>query len=194
MRVAQKIPHSFVTPATSQAPGFYRFYRVLQSCRVESPSIRLYIGPRRSLHRSPEVAMSSSSIETLTASLLSRSIKPQASVSHEATTSPAAWRDALSAASSTPANHQLTKTLVFKPKTAKSAVPVPVVVIAREETDTNSAALGKKLNLKEMRLASADLLSEFFGLDKDSRTHYLILQLAFSFIDMIATNFEQCLP
>ena len=57
---------------------------------------------------------------------------------------------------------------MFKPKTAKGATVIPVVVFAREETDTNSAALGKKLNLKELRLASEDLLKEFFGVDKDS--------------------------
>ncbi|KAF8189290.1 hypothetical protein BJ912DRAFT_1105357 [Pholiota molesta] len=58
--------------------------------------------------------------------------------------------------------------VVYKPKTAKTATPVPVVVIAREETETNSAAIGKKLNLKELRLASEDLLKEFFSLNKDS--------------------------
>ena len=45
---------------------------------------------------------------------------------------------------------------------------MPVVVIAQEETETSSAALGKKLNLKELRLANAELLKEFFGVDKDS--------------------------
>jgi prolyl-tRNA synthetase len=58
--------------------------------------------------------------------------------------------------------------LVFKPKTAKTSTPVPVVVIARDETETSSGALGKKLNLKELRLASEDLLKEFFSLDKNS--------------------------
>ncbi|KAJ7444087.1 hypothetical protein B0H11DRAFT_2291350 [Mycena galericulata] len=53
--------------------------------------------------------------------------------------------------------------------TAKTATPVLVVVIARDETETSSAAIGKKLNLKELRLASEDLLSEFFcfPLDKN---------------------------
>ena len=68
-----------------------------------------------------------------------------------------------------PKSFELTKTLVFKPKTAKTAAVVPLVVIAREETETSSSALGKKLNLKDLRLASADLLTEFFALDKDSR-------------------------
>ena len=45
---------------------------------------------------------------------------------------------------------------------------MPVVVITQEETETSSAALGKKLNLKELRLANAELLKEFFGVDKDS--------------------------
>ncbi|EJD05389.1 prolyl-tRNA synthetase [Fomitiporia mediterranea MF3/22] len=96
------------------------------------------------------------------------SIAPSASIKHAVTNSPATWRDALVTAGNTPEGFQLTKTLVFKPKTAKSATTVPVVVIAREETETNSAALGRKLNLKELRLASPDLLKDFFALDKDS--------------------------
>lgn len=70
----------------------------------------------------------------------------------------------------TPKEFELIKTLVYKPKTAKTATPIPVVVIARDATETNSGAIGKKLNLKELRLAAGDLLTEFFALDKDSRT------------------------
>ncbi|TDL24630.1 prolyl-tRNA synthetase [Rickenella mellea] len=114
-----------------------------------------------------------STLDAAIAQLASLSIKPQASVSHAATTSPASWREALSTATATPTSkmpdsYELTKTLVFKPKTAKSATPIPVVVVAREETETSSSALGKKLNLKELRLASPELLTEFFGVDKDS--------------------------
>jgi prolyl-tRNA synthetase len=96
------------------------------------------------------------------------SIKPHAVVSHTATSSPATWREALQNAKDVPTKYELTKTLVFKPKTAKGAAPIPVVVIAREETETSSAALGKKLNLKDLRLASEDILTTFFGVDKDS--------------------------
>ncbi|KAG8894431.1 hypothetical protein FRC01_012979, partial [Tulasnella sp. 417] len=89
-------------------------------------------------------------------------------VQHDPVTSPAAWKDALAAASDAPASYELTKTLVYKPKTAKTATPVPVIAIVREETETSSGALGKKLNLKELRLANEDLMKEFFGADKDS--------------------------
>ncbi|KAJ7623394.1 hypothetical protein FB45DRAFT_925519 [Roridomyces roridus] len=106
---------------------------------------------------------------TMDSLLASLSITPAARVSHSETSSPATWREALAANASTPTNSfELIKTLVFKPKTAKTAVPVPVVVIARDDTETNSGALGKKLNLKELRLASEDLLTEFFALDKNS--------------------------
>lgn len=111
-----------------------------------------------------------SSLESITQAIAALSIKPAASVSHAATTSPAAWRDALVANEGTPKSFELIKTLVYKPKTAKTATPVPVVVIARDATETNSAAIGKALNLKELRLASGDLLTEFFALDKDSCT------------------------
>ncbi|KAJ7026304.1 hypothetical protein C8F04DRAFT_966534 [Mycena alexandri] len=106
-------------------------------------------------------------MDSVSASLAALSIAP-AHVAHAETVSPATWRDALDASSSTPKPFELIKTLVYKPKTAKTATAVPVVVIARDETETNSAAIGKKLNLKEMRLASEDLLTEFFALDKNS--------------------------
>ncbi|KAL0572754.1 hypothetical protein V5O48_009218 [Marasmius crinis-equi] len=107
-------------------------------------------------------------MEAVTSSLASLSLKPTATVSHSTTDSPAAWRDALNATTGVPQGFELIKTLVYKPKTAKSATPVPVVVIARDATAASSSAIGKKLNLKDLRLASEDLLKEFFELDKDS--------------------------
>ncbi|KNZ81627.1 Putative prolyl-tRNA synthetase C19C7.06 [Termitomyces sp. J132] len=108
------------------------------------------------------------SLDSITSTLAALSIKPSSSVTHAAATSPAEWKEALIAHKSTPKDFELIKTLVYKPKTAKTATPVPVVVIARDTTETNSGAIGKALNLKELRLASADLLTEFFSLDKDS--------------------------
>jgi prolyl-tRNA synthetase len=118
-----------------------------------------------------------------TTSILSKaSIAPHSVVSHDASTSPAAWRSSLSNSKpSAPESYQLTKTLVFKPKTAKNATPVPLVVVLREETEMNSAALGKKLQLKDLRLASEELLQEFFKLDKDSRTQPSHFPLLISF-------------
>jgi len=113
-------------------------------------------------------------MESITQRLAGLSITPSVTVTHAETNSPASWRDALQATTSAPASFELIKTLVYKPKTAKSATPVPVVVIAREETETSSSALGKKLNLKELRLASEDLLADFFALDKNSRASSLM--------------------
>jgi len=113
------------------------------------------------------------SVDDIVQKLSGLAIKPAATVSHAETTSPATWKDALTASGKAPASFELIKTLVYKPKTAKTATPVPVVVVARDETETNSGAIGKKLNLKELRLASEDLLTEFFTLDKNSRMfHY----------------------
>lgn len=56
-----------------------------------------------------------------------------------------------------------TKTLVFKPKTAKTATPVPVVVFALQTTQTPSPAIAKAAGVKEPRLAKDDLVSEFFS-------------------------------
>lgn len=106
-------------------------------------------------------------MDSVTQALSALSLKPS-TVEHAATDSPASWKAAL-ATTSAPEPYQLLKTLVYKPKTAKTAVPIPVVVIAPETINPNSGAIGKKLNLKELRLASEDLLKEFFSLDKDSR-------------------------
>lgn len=91
------------------------------------------------------------------------------SVTHSAATSPAEWASALvSADPKAPEGYLLTKTLVLKPKTAKTAAVTPVMVIALESTSTNLSALGKKIELKEMRLAAPELLQDFFKSDKDS--------------------------
>jgi len=124
---------------------------------------------RRYLSSSPSLM---SSLDQVTQALAALSIKPAATISHSTTNSHASWKDVLSADASSPKTFELIKTIVYKPKTAKNVTPVPVVVIAREETETASGALGKKLNLKELRLASEDLLSEFFALDKNSRAQF----------------------
>ena len=56
-----------------------------------------------------------------------------------------------------------TKTLVFKPKTAKTATPVPVVVFALQSTQTPSPVIAKAAGVKEPRLAKDDLVTEFFS-------------------------------
>ncbi|PPQ88065.1 hypothetical protein CVT25_013673 [Psilocybe cyanescens] len=119
-------------------------------------------------------------VNDLLQKLATISIKPSSTVAHAETSSPATWKEALIASGSAPASFELIKTLVYKPKTAKSATPVPVVVIARDETETNSGAIGKKLSLKELRLASEDLLTEFFSLDKNSLSPLSITESTFS--------------
>ena len=110
------------------------------------------------------------SLDSITQSLAALSIAPSASVSHASASSPAAWREALEASEAAPKSFELVKTIVYKPKTAKTATPIPLIVVARENTDVLSGALGKKLNLKEPRLASEDLITEFFAVDKHART------------------------
>ncbi|KAG8682586.1 hypothetical protein FRC08_014873, partial [Ceratobasidium sp. 394] len=106
--------------------------------------------------------------DDITARLSALSLTPAAKCAHPAVSNPVEWKGALGGAPGVPGAFELCKTLVFKPKTAKTATPVPVVVIARDETETSSGALGKRLNLKDLRLAADDLLKEFFALDKDS--------------------------
>ncbi|GJE93747.1 prolyl-tRNA synthetase [Phanerochaete sordida] len=132
--------------------------------------------PRRALPKYTRMA----SLESITQSLSALSIAPSAAVSHAAASSPAAWREALEASDAAPKPFELVKTIVYKPKTAKTATPVPLVVIARENTDVASNALGRKLNLKELRLASEDLLAEFFTVDKHSLSPIALNESNFS--------------
>lgn len=70
---------------------------------------------------------------------------------------------ALSLATVSAENATATKTLVFKPKTAKTAVPVPIVVFALQSTQTPSPAIASAAGVKEPRLAKDDLVQEFFS-------------------------------
>jgi prolyl-tRNA synthetase len=110
------------------------------------------------------------SLESVTQQLTSLSISPAASVAHEAIGNPVQWRQALEASESAPKSFQLLKTIVYKPKTAKTATPVPLVAVVGESVGVNTNSLGKKLNLKDLRIASDDLYTEFFALDKLSST------------------------
>lgn len=56
-----------------------------------------------------------------------------------------------------------TKTLVLKPKTAKLATPVPVVVFALQATPTPNATIAKAAGVKEPRMANNELIAEFFN-------------------------------
>ena len=115
------------------------------------------------------------SLDNTLSALAALSIEPKGSLVHATACDPASWKAALDGApvsikAAVPSSYKLTKTLIFKPKTAKTATPIPIVVIASDETDTkNSTALGKRVNQKELRLAGDDLIREFFALDKDSR-------------------------
>ncbi|KAK7683483.1 hypothetical protein QCA50_013317 [Cerrena zonata] len=128
------------------------------------------------------------SVESIVQQLQGLSITPAATVSHAAASSPATWREALEQSSSAPKSFELIKTIVYKPKTAKTATPVPLVVVAREGTDVISGALGKKLNLKEPRLASEDLLTEFFSLDKNSLSPLALNEQTFPKVVTVIDN------
>lgn len=54
------------------------------------------------------------------------------------------------------------KSLVFKPKTVKTATPVPIVVVALQSTTTPSPLIAQETSLKDPRLARDDLVSSFF--------------------------------
>ncbi len=74
---------------------------------------------------------------------------------------------ALSLATPSPEGAIPVKVLVFKPKTAKSASTIPLVVIAQQTTSTPSNTFAKPAGVKDPRLAKADLVVEFFGVKPD---------------------------
>ena len=113
------------------------------------------------------------SLDKNLSTLTTLSIKPNGSLFHTAAHDPTSWEAAPNGApqstlATVPSSYRLTETLVFKRKTAKTATPIPVIMIASDKMDTkNSAALGKRVNQKELRLTGDDLIQEFFTLDKD---------------------------
>lgn len=112
------------------------------------------------------MSVQAATLESISSSLKSLSIAATSVVSHAASTSPDSWKEAVSSLA-TGANFEYTKTLLFKPKTAKTAKAYPVLVVAKNDTETNMTALGKEINQKEMRLAAPELLQDFLGATKD---------------------------
>ncbi|KAJ7126604.1 hypothetical protein C8R43DRAFT_1090316 [Mycena crocata] len=107
-------------------------------------------------------------MDKVTNSLASLAIVPVVSISHADTNSPATWRDTLHANTASPTTFELIKTLVYKPKTAKTATPIPVVVIARDDTETNSAAIGKKTQPERAAARLGGSVDRVLSLDKNS--------------------------
>lgn len=86
-------------------------------------------------------------------------------VSHAPTTNAASWKDALASSSTTTPSegYILTKTLVFKPKVAKSETAVLIVVVALDDTATSAGQIAKAAGVKEARFATADAIQEALG-------------------------------
>ncbi|KAK5779302.1 proline--tRNA ligase PWA37_004176 [Arxiozyma heterogenica] len=74
-----------------------------------------------------------------------------------------------------PAESVPVKSLVFKPKTPKSATPVPIVVVALQSTATPSPLIAQVTSSKDPRLARDDLVRDIFKCEsaKDFNLGYL---------------------
>lgn len=84
-------------------------------------------------------------------------------LSHGAPANNDEWASILESVDTNVADYALTKTLVFKPKTPKSQEPIPLVLIALNNSATPSSAVAKAANVKDPRLAAADLVASFFN-------------------------------
>ncbi len=108
-------------------------------------------------------------MEAISSALSALSIQTEKVVKHAAANSPESWRSAVSdvASSLGLATQNYTKTVVFKPKTAKTATPTPVVLIAKDDSEYNTGAVAKHIGQKEMRLAAPEVLKDFLNATKD---------------------------
>lgn len=88
-------------------------------------------------------------------------------VSHAPTTNAASWKDALASSATPSEGYTLTKTLVFKPKVAKTETAVLIVVVALDDTSTSAGQVAKAAGVKEARFATADAVQEALGVTVD---------------------------
>ena len=84
-------------------------------------------------------------------------------VTHSDTSNAATWQEALSSITSAPEGYLLTKTLVFKPKVAKSQTATLIMAVALEDTATSAGQIAKSAGEKEARFAAADVVQEALG-------------------------------
>jgi len=90
-----------------------------------------------------------------------------AEVSHAPANNAAAWREALEGNKSVPENYLLTKTLVFKPKVAKTETATLIVVVALDNTATSAAQAAKAAGEKDARSATPEAVKEALGVTSE---------------------------
>ncbi|KAI9293970.1 prolyl-tRNA synthetase [Neoconidiobolus thromboides FSU 785] len=112
-------------------------------------------------------------------------------LTHSIVTNPTEWQTAISSSTEQPSSYQLSKTLVFKPKTGKNAAVQPIVFITIDTAQFNTNAVAKFLGFKEMRLASGDLLSEIFKADKDTISPFTIAKVDKDQISNVVVAIDQ---
>ncbi|OMH82550.1 putative proline-tRNA ligase [Zancudomyces culisetae] len=100
-------------------------------------------------------------------------------VSHESVETVDAWAKALDElkkgnASAIEGEYQLTKTLILKPKVAKGADPIHVMVVAAADTAVNMTSLGKELKYKDLRFVNEDVLKGVFNTTKGSVSPFVL--------------------
>jgi prolyl-tRNA synthetase len=86
-------------------------------------------------------------------------------VTHPATTNSSSWKAALANTATPAEGYLLTKTLVFKPKVAKSETPIMIVVVALDDTATSSSQIAKAAGEKDARFATAEAVKEALGVN-----------------------------
>jgi len=112
--------------------------------------------------------------DTLHLASASATAIPSHLAEHTATHAPvsnaATWKEALATSALPSVPHLLTKTLVFKPKVAKTQQAVLIMVVALEATGTSSGHVAKSAGEKEARLAAADVVKTAFGVTVEQGT------------------------
>ena len=91
-------------------------------------------------------------------------------VTHSAISNAATWKDALAGNAGAPEGYVVTKTLVFKPKTAKDQPAVLAMVVALDDTATSAKQVAGAVNAKDARFATADVVKEALGVTVEQST------------------------
>lgn len=123
----------------------------------------LFLFPLSSLQQLQQRTDYIMSVESIESVLKGLSLYSEKVLEHSSPANNEEWETLLQNQTGKPETYELTKTLVFKPKTPKSQDPVPVVLVALNNSATPSSAVGKAVDAKDLRLAKSDLVKEFFG-------------------------------
>ena len=110
------------------------------------------------------------------------------SVTHAPTFNAMTWKAALAASTDVHDGYLFTKTLIFKPKLPKDQPQTLIMVVALDDTSTNSKQIASAVNAKEARFATADFVKETLGVSVEQGIPTLSLMTDCLSLSIISFN------